>query len=84
MRVKSRRFKYGGVKSRGVKSRGVKSRGVKSRGVKSRIPNYTYSIVKPMLPVHHSPYPPKTTSIVNPYNAFLRLRRKKAWNGKKS
>ena len=38
MRVKCRRFKYGGVKSRGVKSRGVKSRGVKSRGVKSRIP----------------------------------------------
>ena len=36
MRVKGRRFKYGGVKSRGVKSRGVKSRGVKSRGVKSR------------------------------------------------
>ena len=39
MRVKGRRFKYGGVKSRGVKSRGVKSRGVKSRGVKSRIPH---------------------------------------------
>ena len=34
--VKSRRFKYGGVKGLGVKSRGVKIL-LKSRGVKSRI-----------------------------------------------